>query len=128
MKLILDTHAALWWLLDDPRLPERATNAIRNAENEVYLSAVSAMEVATKFRIGKLPQAAAIAGRLADVSVAHAFIALPISLAHGDLAGSLQHRHGDPFDRLLIAQALIEQASLVSNETLFDDFGVRRLW
>lgn len=128
MKLILDTHAVLWWLLDDPRLPQAVEDVIADPANEVYVSAVSAMELATKFRIGKLPQAAKVAGRLAEITVEFSFLPLNITAPHGDLAGGLQHKHKDPFDRLLIAQSIIEQAWLVSNETLFDDFGVRRLW
>lgn len=128
MRLLLDTHAILWWLLGDERLPSKARAAIVDDGSEVFASAVSAMEIATKFRIGKLPEAAPVAGRLAAVAAARHILPLPISLKHSDLAGSLPFPHRDPFDRLLIAQALLEQATLVSNETLFDQFGVRRLW
>ncbi len=127
LRLLLDTHAVLWWLLDDLRLSRRAEAAIAEAD-EVFLSAVCAMEVSTKHRTGKLPQAAAIAGRLSQVAAEQGFATLDVTLAHGDLAGSLQHPHRDPFDRLLIAQSLVEQMWLVSNEKLFDSFGVRRLW
>jgi len=128
MKLLLDTHALLWYLLGDGNLSRNARTAIDENANEVLVSAVSAMEISTKYRIGKLPEAGVIAGRLAETIVMRGFQALPISVEHGDVAGALDIDHRDPFDRLLIAQAQIEQALLVSNETLFDRFAVRRLW
>ncbi len=106
----------------------RVRDAIADVGADAHFSAVSAMEIATKFRIGKLPQAALIAGNLMSIALKRNFTPLFASLEHGDLAGSLPHKHRDPFDRLLIAQAMIEQAWLVSNETVFDEFGVRRFW
>lgn len=128
MKLLLDTHAILWWLLGDQRLGAKARDAIADNDNQVLVSSVSAMEVATKFRIGKLPEAGPIAGKIADRIPEHGFEPLPVTLQHGDVAGLLPFPHRDPFDRLLIAQAQVEQAWLVSNEALFDQFGVRRIW
>ncbi|WP_174284963.1 type II toxin-antitoxin system VapC family toxin [Sphingomonas bacterium] len=128
MKLLLDTHAILWWLLGDVKLSVEARKAIGAPEARVLVSSVSAMEVGTKYHIGKLPQAAAIAGLMAARIAEHGFEPLGLTIAHGDLAGMLDIPHRDPFDRLLIAQAQIEDAMLVSNETLFDTFGVRRLW
>lgn len=127
LRLLLDTPAVLWWVLGDERLSPRARDAIASAD-EALVSAVSAMEVATKFRIGKLPQAAPIAGDLHRCLPDHGFVPLALTLRHGDVAGMLRIPHNDPFDRLLIAQSQVEQVPLVSNETLFDDFGVRRLW
>jgi PIN domain nuclease of toxin-antitoxin system len=128
MKLLLDTHAVLWWLLGDDRLPDRARSAIADEDAQVLVSAASGFEIATKHRIGKLPGAAPIAGVLAALLPDHGFQELPISLAHAERAGLLAIEHKDPFDRLLIAQAQIENASLVSNEALFDGFGVDRIW
>lgn len=128
MKLLLDTHALLWFLLGDRKLSIPAQEAIANTDNLVLVSSVSAMEISTKYRIGRLPEADAIAGQLATIVLSRDFLGLDVTMAHGDLAGSLPFDHCDPFDRLLIAQAQIEQAQLVSNETLFDRFGVRRLW
>ena len=127
-RLLLDTHALLWWILDSDRLPESARAEIRNADNEVLVSAVSAIEVTTKFRSGKLPEAGTLAARFPEMVAEEGFEPLPISIEHGRTAGLIAIPHKDPFDRLLIAQAQIEQAVLVSNETLFDQFGVRRLW
>lgn len=128
MRLVLDTHALLWWLLGDERLPISARTRIADPETTAFASSVSAMEIATKFRLGKLPQARPIAGRLAEVAPRHGLTLLEMTAAHGDLAGGLPFAHRDPFDRLLIAQAQIEDAWLVSNEKLFDSYGVRRLW
>ena len=128
MRLLLDTHALIWWLLDTERLPDVARTAIADPANEVLVSAVSAIEVTTKFRSGKLPFAQDLAENLEIAVATERFRTLPITVEHGQLAGLMQIPHKDPFDRLLIAQAQIEQAELVSNEALFDRFGVRRLW
>lgn len=128
MKLLLDTHALLWTLEDNPKLSRTARDAIANDANDVLISAVSAMEITTKHRLGKLPEA----GRLAadwDGTLSHLrTIPLAISVRHAAEAGKLPFAHGDPFDRILIAQAQIEDAVLVSNERLFDGFSVQRLW
>ncbi len=92
------------------------------------VSAVSAMEVVTKHRLGKLPEADLLARRFEASIGEHGFSGLPISLAHAELAGRLDIPHRDPFDRLLIAQSLIEKLPLVSNETIFDGAGVSRIW
>jgi PIN domain nuclease of toxin-antitoxin system len=128
LRLLLDTHALLWTFLDSPRLSAAARDAIASEATENFVSAVSAMELTTKYRLGKLDEAAPFmrSGRL-DLS-GLAFTPLPVSLEHAELAGSLDIPHKDPFDRLLIAQARIERLPLVSNEALFDGFGVERLW
>ena len=128
MRLLLDTHALIWWLADDPALPEAARQAIGDEGNDVLVSAATAMEVATKHRLGKLPQAALFAQDFEGIVEREGFAPLPISLRHARLAGGLQIAHKDPFDRLLIAQSLIESIALVSNEAVFDTFGVSRLW
>jgi PIN domain nuclease of toxin-antitoxin system len=128
MSLILDTHAFLWWLDGDPRLSPRARSAIADPKQEVYVSAASAWEIATKFRLGKLPGAAAVAHDIPGCVRDQAFSELPISLLDATRAGALAGEHRDPFDRMLIAQALDRDWTLVSIEALFDSFGVRRLW
>lgn len=128
MRLLLDTHAVLWWFLNDPALSRTAKAAISADDAEVWVSAVSALEIANKFRIGKLPQASGLASSF-EVEVAREeFTPLPITLQHASLAGQLAFAHKDPFDRLLIAQALSEHMTLVSNERVFDATGVSRLW
>lgn len=128
MKLLLDTHALIWWLAGDEKLGRRARETISDEANLVVVSAASAMEVATKFRIGKLPDAALLAQDFEAVIASQGFTELGISVRHARLAGEMGIDHKDPFDRLLIAQALSEDLVLVSNETRFDDFAVTRVW
>jgi PIN domain nuclease of toxin-antitoxin system len=128
LRILLDTHTLLWTFLDSPRLSGTAREAIASSDNEKMVSAISAMEITLKHWLGKLDEAAPFirSGRLSleglDVTP------LSITLAHASLAGSLDIPHKDPFDRLLIAQALTERVPIVSNEKLFDAFGVERLW
>lgn len=128
MRLLLDTHALIWWLAGDETLSRRAREAITDEVNSVAVSAASAMEVATKFRIGKLAQAALLAHDFEAIIAAQGFDELAITVRHARLAGEMNIGHKDPFDRLLIAQAQAESMMLVSNEALFDSFAVQRLW
>lgn len=127
-SLLLDTHAFLWWLAGDARLSRRARARIGDEDNEVLVSAASAWEIATKWRLGKLPGAEAIVHDIAGAIAAQAFTSLPVTVVHAQRAGTLAGAHRDPFDRMLIAQARSEDLTLVSNEALFDDFGLTRLW
>lgn len=125
--LLLDTHAFLWFATGDEALSVAAQKAITET-NDVFLSAASAWEVRTKYRLGKLASAAVLANDLAAAVQRLELTELPISFADGDLAGALIGTHRDPFDRMLIAQSLNHELSLISNETAFDDFGVTRVW
>jgi PIN domain nuclease of toxin-antitoxin system len=128
LRLLLDTHAVLWWFLDDAALSRTAKAAIGADDAEVWVSAVSALEIANKFRLGKLPRASGLAAGFEAEAAQEGFAALPVTLRHASLAGRLAFPHNDPFDRLLIAQALIEGMTLVSNERAFDATGASRLW
>lgn len=128
MRILLDTHALLWWLAGDSSLPLAARTAIADPANEIYVSAASAWEVATKHRLGKLPGAGPLAVDFAREVEAQGFLPLPITLAHGQDAGALVLHHRDPFDRMLVAQARSERMVLVSNEAAFDAVGVVRVW
>jgi PIN domain nuclease of toxin-antitoxin system len=128
VKLLLDTHSLLWWLAGDEALSLSARRAIADEANDIFVSASSAWEIATKHRLGKLPAVAAIAGDLERAATEQGFVGLPISLRHGQVAGALPGPHRDPFDRMLIAQAMIENLVLVSNEQPFDVYGIARLW
>jgi PIN domain nuclease of toxin-antitoxin system len=128
VRLLLDTHALIWWLAGDPLLSANAKTAVLDSANEVFVSAASAWEIATKFRIGKLPQAGALAMNVRDALTSQGFLELPITVEHGQVAGSLPGLHRDPFDRMLIAQASLADLFLVSNEAVFDRYGIRRLW
>lgn len=128
MRLLLDTHAFLWWLAGDEALSATARMAIENEASEIFVSAASAWEIATKHRIGKLPGVTAIAADIAGTVADQGFVALAVSLRHGQVAGTLPGPHRDPFDRMLVAQAMLESLVLVSNEQPFDAYGVTRLW
>ncbi len=128
MRALLDTHTLLWWLDGDERLSEPARAFIGDEDNVVLVSAASAWEIATKVRIGRLPGAVQVAAELGACLTSQGFTGLAITLAHGLRAGGLPGPHRDPFDRMLIAQAQAEDLALISNETVFDAYGVRRLW
>ncbi len=128
MRLLLDTHAFLWWLAGSQRLPQSARRAIEDGANEKFVSAASAWEITTKHRLGKLPSAEAVALDVASAIASQGFAELPITVNEAARAGALPGPHRDPFDRMLIAQALLGNLVLVSNESLFDRYGVRRLW
>ena len=128
LRLLLDTHALIWLFEGSKRLPQSVVERIDAADSEVRVSAVSALEVTMKFRVGKLPHMADLANNFQALMLEYGFRELPITTAHARTAGLLESPHRDPFDRLLIAQALAEGLTLVSNEILFDAFGVSRLW
>ena len=128
MRLLLDTHALIWWLAGDEALSPVVREAVSNEDNVVLVSAVSAMEVSTKYRLGKLPSAARLAQDFEPIIESQGFVELPLTIRHARLAGSLQGTHKDPFDRMLIAQSLVEDVALASDEALFDAFGVVRIW
>ena len=128
MRLLLDTHALIWWLAGDTMLSLPAREAIEDEANSVAVSAASAMEITTKVRIGKLAGAVLLAREFEAIIASQGFAELPITVRHARVAGEMNIVHKDPFDRLLIAQAQVEDMVLVSNEALFDTFAVQRLW
>lgn len=129
MRLLLDTHALIWWVLGNPMLSSNASAAIASAQNEVLVSAATAWEIGIKHKIGKLPpEAIVLAANVAGTMEKEGFTELPVTVLHGQMAGALDGHHKDPFDRMLIAQALAEGLTLVSNERQFDAYGVTRLW
>lgn len=128
MKLLVDTHALLWWFTDDPRLSARARALIGDAENEILVSAASAWEIATKHRLGKLEETADAVIRFEELVAADGFTHLPISYHHGLRAGRYGVAHRDPFDRMLAAQAEIESVPLVTLDAAFGQFEITTLW
>jgi PIN domain nuclease of toxin-antitoxin system len=128
VRLLLDTHAFLWWLAGDEQLSLAAREAAADESNAVLVSAASAWEITTKHRLGKLEGARSIVADLDGAVAGQGFEALAISLRHAQAAGSLPGPHRDPFDRMLIAQAMLDDLVLVSNEEPFDAYGVKRLW
>ena len=128
MRAILDTHALLWWLSDDPALSKPARKFIAETKNTAIVSAASAWEIATKVRRGKLPTAADLAADFVSYLEREGFELLSISAEHAIRAGLLAGTHKDPFDRMLIAQAQAEGVAIVTNELAFVAYGVRRIW
>ncbi len=119
MRLLLATHALLWWLADEG-LSSQTRDAIADPANLVAVSAASAWEIAIKKALGKLTAP----DDLEQQMHAGGFVALPINLAHGIAAGQLARHHDDPFDRMLIAQALAEGLTIVTRDKRFEDYGV----
>jgi PIN domain nuclease of toxin-antitoxin system len=122
VRLLLDTHALLWWLADEG-LNTQAREAIADPANLVVVSAASAWEISIKKALGKL----AAPDDLEQQLQTGGFAPLPISIAHGIAAGRLPRHHEDPFDRMLIAQALAEGLTIVTHDKRFEDYGVTLL-
>ncbi len=128
MRLLLDTHALLWWYSDDPALPKSSRKLISQSDNSIFVSAVSAWEISTKFRLGRLPTASDLVQDFGGYLDREGFLSMVVSYDHGIRAGMLPGPHQDPFDRMLIAQAEAEKLFIVSSEKIFDLYGVRRVW
>jgi PIN domain nuclease of toxin-antitoxin system len=128
VRLLLDTHTLLWWLDGDRRLSRKARQAIADASNIVLVSAASAWEITTKARLGKLPGAVDVAADVAGAVASQGFSGLDISIVHAQRAGRLPGDHRDPFDRMLIAQAQLEGLPTISDDRVFDAYGVERWW
>lgn len=128
VRLLLDTHTLLWWLFDDGRLSAGAREAIADPERAVLVSSASAWEVATKYRLGKLPEAGDVPIRLAHYLRKAGFDTIGISVDHALAAVSLPGPHRDPFDRMLVAQARIEQLAVVTTDAVFQEYEVDVVW
>ena len=128
MRLLLDSHALIWYVDQDHLLSPAAHAAITDPSNDLLLSAVSIWEVSIKVGLGKLllslPFRQWMSQAMADLGVA----VLPITVEYADVQAGLPYHHRDPFDRLLVAQAQVETLSLVSNDRVFDQYGISRLW
>lgn len=120
MNLLLDTHVLLWALAGDPKLSEATQSAIANEENIVLVSAASAWEIAIKCALGKLRAPDDLVAQLAAADIQH----LPITMNHALAAGALPRHHEDPFDRMLIAQAQIEDLTIVTADGALHRYGV----
>ena len=128
MRLLLDTHALLWWQTDDPQLSSGVREALLDGSSEVWVSAASAWEIATKQRLGKLPGIAPVQQWFFDLALADSFSVLNISAAHALRAGAYTTAHRDLFDRILAAQADLERLDLVTCDSALAHFGCRRFW
>jgi PIN domain nuclease of toxin-antitoxin system len=127
VRLLLDTHALLWWFAGDPSLSAKAGRLIENADNELFVSAASAWEIAIKSHSGRLKAQPLLDGFEQQLSEKGIF-PLPITLDHAVRAGALPLHHRDPFDRMLVAQAQAENLVILSNDASFGSYGVRRIW
>jgi PIN domain nuclease of toxin-antitoxin system len=129
VKVLLDTHAFLWWVADDPRLSPRARRILAESANEVYFSAASGWELAIKARLGRLSVGGAdIADFVAEQLAVNGFQVLPVNLSHALRTYALPDHHKDPFDRMLVAQAISEELALVSADRKLAAYKVRIVW
>ncbi|MBI3708727.1 MAG: type II toxin-antitoxin system VapC family toxin [Proteobacteria bacterium] len=128
MKLLLDTQAFLWWIGNDTRLSERARTAIGDDHNEIFFSAASGWEIAVKARLGRVTMPDDAERFVAEQLETNRFRMLPIESAHAFQAQRLPPHHDDPFDRMLVAQALAERMPLVSDDERLEPYGVDRIW
>lgn len=125
---MIDTHALLWWLNDEPSLSPAARKAMAESSNVLLVSAASAWEIATKVRLGKLPTAEELAADFQGFMLREGFTILDITANHATRAGLLPGPHKDPFDRMLISQAQAESVPIITSERVFEAYGVRRIW
>ena len=127
MRVLLDTHAFLWFLAGDERLSKKARDAISNEDTELFLSAASVWEMAIKAALGRLILPMSVADYVADKSAA-GFQMLPIEWEHAAAVQTLPLHHRDPFDRLIIAQAKAEKMPLISGDQIFRRYGLPIIW
>ena len=128
MRFLLDTHVVIWWVDQDRLLSVPAHEAIADPQNELNVSAATIWEIAIKTGIGKLKLSRPYRDWMNQaISDLRAKI-LPISVDYSHAQTSLPPHHGDPFDRLLVAQSIVEQVSIISSDVAFDSYGVNRLW
>ena len=125
MRLLLDTHTVLWWFSDDRRLPATARTAIADPGNQLLVSAAVGYEISYKQKLGRLPP---LPGVLPHRLLKEGVEILPISLDHALAAGGLPGPHRDPWDRIMMAQALAEGCQMVTADPIFSDYAVRVLW
>lgn len=130
MNLLLDTHALIWYSLDAPELSATARASIKDPDNEISISPASIWEIAIKVSLGKLALQRSYEDFLDLCLGPHGFRVLPIEPAHTKRVAAMPFPpgHKDPFDRLLIAQAIVEDIPIISVDAAFDNYPVRRIW
>jgi PIN domain nuclease of toxin-antitoxin system len=128
VKVLVDTHALLWWMFADRRLTSRVKAVLRDPQNIVSVSSASAWEIATKYRLGRLDSAKPLVDDFSGWLGKAGFVELAITSAHAIRAGSWDVPHRDPFDRLLAAQSALEELRLVSRDPVFAGFGLEPVW
>jgi hypothetical protein len=128
LRLLLDTHTFFWWEAGDRSLSSRAREAIADPGNEIFVSAVTAWELVTKYRSGKAPGFAALATDVAGAIAAQGMTELSLTTRHAEAAANLPKHHRDPIDRFLIAQAVTGDMTIVTADTVFSSYPVKLLW
>jgi PIN domain nuclease of toxin-antitoxin system len=128
VKLLLDTHALIWWFLDSPRLRHEMKSMIDDPAFTIFVSAATAWEITSKYRIGRFQEAAELALNLPAYVRQWRFEPLPVTMEHAHRAGLLPGDHKDPFDRMLAAQAIIENAGLVTADPALAGLGAKVVW
>ena len=128
LRFLLDTHVLLWWLFDEPRLSACAYSIIQDPDNAILVSSASGWEIATKYRLGKLPHAGEAARNLPSLLRQARMDVLPITIEHALAAGALPGPHRDPFDRMLIAQGQLEALPIVTSDPAFKQYPVTLIW
>jgi PIN domain nuclease of toxin-antitoxin system len=128
IRALLDTHTLVWWWTDNRRLPKAARDVIADPDNSVFVSAATAWEIATKYRLGKWPEVERLVADFEALLLQSRFTGMSVSIAHARLAGTLAGEHRDPFDRMLIAQARLESAMLITGDAIFRRFRVPVVW
>jgi len=128
MKVLLDTHAFLWWIIDSPLIPLQVRNIISDSNNELFLSAASCWEIAIKAKIGriKLPNKPQIF--VSEQMATNAIQGLPIQISHALHVFSLPHHHRDPFDRMIVAQAQLEKLPILTSDSFIAQYKVKTIW
>ena len=128
MRILLDTHAFLWWISDAPQLSQKARQIIGNGENALFLSAASGWEIAIKTRLGKLKLPADITSFIAEQLSVNAITPLPIQMKHALHLNSLPDFHRDPFDRMIVAQAQVEGLPVLTADPQLAGYSVQIIW
>jgi PIN domain nuclease of toxin-antitoxin system len=128
IRALLDTHALVWWSTDNRRLPRAAREVVADPDNAIFASAASAWEIATKVRLGRWQEVERLVADLESLLLQSRFIGMPISVAQARLAGTLAGEHRDLFDRMLIAQARLESAVLITGDPVFRRYRVPTVW
>lgn len=128
MRVLLDTHTFLWWNAKDDRLSNKVKTVIENGENEVFVSSACAWEIAIKYAKGKLQLPESPTKYVASRMEYYDFQALPIHISHASYVAGLPFHHTDPFDRLLVAQGVLETLPILTADVQFSNYGVKIIW
>jgi len=128
MKALLDTHTFLWWITDNPQLSLRVREIIGDGNNDLFLSAASGWEMAIKAQLGRLKLADNLERFISEQLAINAIYSLPVQMSHALHVYTLPNHHGDPFDRMLVAQAQLENLPLLTNDPQIARYPVEIIW